>query len=310
VHRRRRWYEIEEVKTELELRHLRAFVAVVENGGHTRAARSLGVSQSTVSETLISLERNLGAELFRKGAKGVALTRSGEALLPHARRILALTSELVSQLASVTTQVKATLTVAAVESISTYVLPTRLAALQEKWPKVRVEVTTRVCSDIRDSVAAGRSDLGLVLEVDPGKRDDSVLTTARLVIFGAPAHPLAGRKAKTDALRRCDFYMSDAAGDYHQALRRHFEAAEVPQPRTQALGTVEGVKRSILAGGKALGLLPAHAVKQELAAGVLGEVRVSPPLPGLVLRAVLGPESGDSPLVEELVRSLRGLALG
>jgi DNA-binding transcriptional LysR family regulator len=261
---------------------------------------------------LISLERALGTELFRKGAKGqgAALTRSGEALLPYARRILALTGELAAQLAGVTSQVKATLAVAAVESISTYVLPPRLAALREKWPQVRVEVATRVCADIRESVAAGQSDVGLVLEVDAGKRHDSVLTTARLVIFGAPAHPLAGRKASAEELRRCDFYMSDAAGDYHQALRRHFDAAELPQPRTQALGTVEGVKRGILAGGAALGLLPAHAVRQELDAGVLVEVRVSPPLPGLVLRAVLGPESADSPLVAELVRSLRGLALG
>jgi DNA-binding transcriptional LysR family regulator len=300
------------VRTELELRHLRAFVTVVEAGGHTRAARSLGVSQSTVSETLISLERALGTELFRKEGKGkgVALTRAGEALLPHARRILALTGELAAELAGVTTEVKATLAVAAVESISTYVLPARLAALREKWPHVRVEVATRVCADIRESVAAGRSDLGLVLEVDAGKRDDSFLTTARLVILAAPSHPLAGRKVRADELRRCDFYMSDAAGDYHQALRRHFEAAELPQPRTQALGTVEGVKRGILAGGAALGLLPAHAVKQELDDGVLAEVRVSPPLPGLVLRAVLGPESADSPLVEELVRSLRGQALG
>jgi DNA-binding transcriptional LysR family regulator len=300
----------EAVKTDLELRHLRAFVAVVENGGHTRAARSLGVSQSTVSETLISLERILGTELFRKGAKGVALTRSGEAFLPYARRILALTSELAARLAAVASEVKATLSVAAVESISTYVLPPRLAELREKWPKVRVEVATRVCAEIRDSVAAGQSDLGLVLEVDGGQPDDSTLTRARLVIFGAPAHPLARRKASADELRRCDFYMSDAAGDYHQALRRHFEAAEVPQPRTQALGTVEGVKRGILAGGAALGLLPAHAVKQELASGVLAEVRASPPLPGLVLRALVGPESAGSPVVEELVRSLRGLALG
>jgi DNA-binding transcriptional LysR family regulator len=305
----------EEVKTELELRHLRVFVTVVETGGHTRAARSLGVSQSTVSETLIALERALGAELFRKGAKGkgVALTRSGEALLPHARRILAQTSELVAQLAGVSAEVKATLVVAAVESISTYVLPARLAELQKKWPGVRLEVATRVCAEIRDSVANGHCDLGLVLEVDDGQRDaDSVLTKARLVVFGAPAHPLAGvgRKASDDELRRCDFYMSDAAGDYHQALRRHFEAAELPQPRTQALGTVEGVKRGILAGGAALGLLPAHAVKQELAAGVLAEVRVSPALPGLVLRAILGPESAGSPVVEELLRGLRGLALG
>lgn len=299
------------VKTELELRHLRAFVTVVEAGGHTRAARSLGVSQSTVSETLIALERALGTELFRKGAKGVALTRSGEALLPHARRILAQTSELVAQLAGVSTDVKATLVIAAVESISTYVLPARLAELQKKWPGVRLEVATRVCADIRDRVANGQSDLGLLLEVDGEHRDGgSVLTKARLVVFGAPSHPLAGKKASDDDLRRCDFYMSDAAGDYHQALRRHFEAAGLPQPRTQALGTVEGVKRGILAGGNALGLLPAHAVKQELAAGVLAEVRVSPPLPGLVLRAMLGPESAGSPVVEELLRGLRGLALG
>src|SRR5262249_11508522 len=252
----------EEVKSELELRHLRAFVAVVDTGGHTRAARSLGVSQSTVSETLIALERALGTELFRKGAKGATLTRSGEAVLPYARRILALTSELVGHLASVTTEVKATLAVAAVESISTYVLPPRLAALREKWPSVRLEVATGVCTEIRESVAAGKSDLGLVLEGDAGQRDDSVLTTARLVIFGGPKHPLAGTKASADELRLCDFYMSDAAGDYHQALRHHFEAAQLPQPRTQALGTVEGVKRGILAGGAALGLLPAHAVKQ------------------------------------------------
>jgi DNA-binding transcriptional LysR family regulator len=296
------------VKTELELRHLRAFVTVVETGGHTRAARRLGVSQSTVSETLTALERTLGTELFRKSARGMTLTRSGEVLLPYARRILALASELVAQLAGVTTEVKATLVVAAVESISTYVLPARLAALRERWPKVRIEVTTRVCTEIRDSVAAGQSDLGLVLEVDAGQRDHSVLTKARLVICAAPSHPLTRRTALAEDLGRCDFYMSDAAGDYHHALRRHFETSELPQPRTQALGTVEGVKRGILAGGAALGLLPAHAVTQELAAGLLAEVRTSPPMPGLVLRAVQGPH-GDSPVVEELLRGLRGLVL-
>ena len=297
------------MRSELELRQLRAFVAVVETGSHTRAARSLAVSQSTVSETLTSLERSLGTELFRKGNRGMALTRSGEALLPYARRMLALASELVTQLAGVTTEVKATLVVAAVESISTYVLPPRLSALREKWPQVRMEVTTRVCTDIRASVAAGQSDLGLVLEVDAGQRDESVLTRARLLICAAPSHPLAGRTVPAEELGRCDFYMSDAAGDYHQALRRHFEAAELKQPRTQALGTVEGVKRGLLAPGSALGVLPAHAVARELAEGLLAEVRTSRPLPRLVLRAVLGPQSADSPLVGELLRGLRGLRL-
>ena len=69
------------MKTELELRHLRVFAAVVDAGTHTRAARALGMSQSTVSETLSALERTLGVALLLKGSKGaLALTPSGEVL--------------------------------------------------------------------------------------------------------------------------------------------------------------------------------------------------------------------------------------
>src|ERR1700675_704063 len=99
------------MKTELELRHLRVFVSVVELGAHARAARSLGISQSTVSETLSALERALGMPIFRKATKGSTLTPTGEALLPYARRMLALSSELVTELAKVSTSVSATLVV-------------------------------------------------------------------------------------------------------------------------------------------------------------------------------------------------------
>ena len=292
------------MKTELELRHLRVFMTVVETGAHTRAARSLGLSQSTVSETLAALERTLGTALFHKGRKGPALTPTGEALLPYARRILALTSELVTELATVSTQVSATLVVAAVESVSAYVLPSRLAALRARWPKARLEVLTATCAEIRDSVAAGKCDLGLTLEADRGLDDDSVLAEGRLVIFGPPSHPFARRTASPHELPRCDFYTSDASGDYHQMLRHYFEVAELPAPRTQSLGTVEGVKRGILAGGTALGLLPAHAVAQELRDAVLAEIVMTPALPKLVMRAVYA-QTPQSPMVDELVISLR-----
>ncbi len=297
------------MKTDLELRHLRVFVAVVDEGAHTRAARSLGISQSTVSETLTALERALGTAVFRKG-KGSGLTPSGEALLPYARRILALTGEVVTELARVSTEISATLVVAAVESLSAYVLPSHLAALRERWPKSRLEVVTGTCSEIRDSVAAGKSDLGLVLGDETGGDEASILARGRLVIFGSPTHALAHLCASPEELRRCDFYMSDAAGDYHRMLRQHFEAAQFPAPRTQACGTVEGVKRGILSGGTALGLLPAHAVAQELGSGVLAEVTVSPPLPRLAMRAVFSTGNTSSPLVDALIDGLRGSVLG
>jgi DNA-binding transcriptional LysR family regulator len=295
------------VKTELELRHLRVFAAVVDAGTHTRAARALGISQSTVSETLSALERAVGVELFRKSAKGApALTPSGEVLLGYARRMFALNSELAGALADASTRVKATLVVSAVESIGAYVLPSRLAALREHWPAVRVEVLTGSCSEIRERVGAGESDLGLVLEPETGSAGGPILAKARLLILGAPTHPLARRVAPADELRDCDFYMCDAGGNYHQALLHHFEAAGVPAPRMQAMGTIEGVKRGILSGGTALGLLPEHAVEPELRDGVLAEVRVSPALPCVVLRAVSAPGALDSPVVHDLIEALRG----
>jgi DNA-binding transcriptional LysR family regulator len=297
------------MKTELELRHLRVFVTVVELGAHARAARSLGISQSTVSETLSALERALGTAIFRKATKGSMLTPTGEALLPYARRMLALSSELVTELAKVSTSVSATLVVAAVESLSAYVLPAPLAAMRARWPKARLEVITGVCAEIRESVAAGKSDLGLILEAESGLEDSSILAKTRLVIFGSPAHRFANRNPSPDQLQRCDFYMSDAGGDYHQVLRQYFEAAQTPLPRMQALGTVEGVKRGILAGTDALGLLPAHAVEQELRDGVLAPVNVNPALRGLVMRALLSSGNASSPIVEDLLESLRGSQL-
>ena len=302
------------MKPELELRHLRVFLAVAELGGHTRAARSLGLSQSTVSETLSSLERAVGTALFRKAARGSMLTPTGEALVPRARNILALTGQLMTELARVSTDVNATLVVAAVESLNAYVLPARLAALRERWPKVHLEVITGTCEEIRESVEAGQSQLGLMLEGETHGRGDgqdaSILTTARLAVLAAPKHPLLRQRPSPDQLRRCDFLMSDPGGPYARLLEQYFQAAEVPLPRTQTLGNVEGVKRGLLAGGTALGLLPAHAVEQELEDGTLAEVDVRPRLPRLVLRSLIAPGAVDSPLVDDLIGSLRGLGLG
>lgn len=294
------------VKAEIELRHLRVFAAVVDAGTHTRAARELGLSQSTVSETLSALERALGVELFRKTSKGIALTASGEVLLSYARRMSALGAELVAALADASTEVKATLVVSAVESVSAYVLPSRLAVLRARWPAVRVEVITGSCAEIRERVAAGACDLGLVLEAESGPEAGEVLARARLLILASPAHPLARVRATPDQLRRSDFYMCDAAGHYHHALRQLFDAAQLPLPRMQAMGTIEGVKRAILAGGAALGLLPEHAVEAERRDGALAEVRVTPALPPVVLRAVLAPGTVPPPVVDDLLHSLRG----
>ncbi|MGW4563286.1 LysR family transcriptional regulator [Streptomyces sp. NPDC004561] len=85
--------------THLDPRLLRAFVAVAEELHFTRAAARLYVAQQALSRDVRRLERELGAELFVRTTRQVALTADGERLLPHARRVLAVQDDLLAAFA-------------------------------------------------------------------------------------------------------------------------------------------------------------------------------------------------------------------
>src|SRR6266851_4516242 len=72
----------------LELRHLRAFVAIADTGHYGRAAASLKLTQPAITQRIQVLERELGVQLFNRNAREVSLTPSGEALIEHARSLV------------------------------------------------------------------------------------------------------------------------------------------------------------------------------------------------------------------------------
>src|SRR4051794_8186842 len=73
----------------MELRHLRYFVAIAEEGSFTRAAERLWVAQPGLSTQIRRLESELGVQLFERHARGVDLTDAGELFLERASRALA-----------------------------------------------------------------------------------------------------------------------------------------------------------------------------------------------------------------------------
>src|SRR3954470_6288727 len=186
----------------LEVRHLRALVALVDSGSMTAAAQALGMAQSTVSEAMAALDRTLGtpAVARRRGARGHPLTPAGRALLPHARRVLAAVEDAQAAVAAVTREARASVDIVANESVSSYLLPDVLALLRERWPGTRFAVTVGACQAVRDGVARGRFDVGLLLateveetgpEVVAARQPGMLLAEVTLVLFGGGGHPLA-----------------------------------------------------------------------------------------------------------------------
>ncbi|BBK35366.1 transcriptional regulator [Allostella sp. ATCC 35155] len=124
----------------LELELLRAFLAVVEHGSFTRAARALHRTQSAVSMQVARLEARLGADLLDRGGGSVAPTPAGEALMGPARQMLRLESEAIGRVRDHAAAGRVRIGV--MEDYGTLVLPAMLAAFARAYPRIAITMET------------------------------------------------------------------------------------------------------------------------------------------------------------------------
>jgi DNA-binding transcriptional LysR family regulator len=157
----------------IDLKALRALVAVADLGSFRAAARSLGYTQSAVSHQVGTLERALEAELFiRPGGRGaVTLTPAGDVAYVRARRVLGEVETLGADVAALQRGEVQTLRVGVFQTATTELMPGALRALREQRPDVAVSL-----SEIRDHaltldrLATGDLDLAFIVNAEPDER--------------------------------------------------------------------------------------------------------------------------------------------
>lgn len=267
----------------MELRHLRYFVAVAEEGGFSRAARRLHVVQPTLSMQIRDLEDELGGALFERGARRTSLTTAGQAFLIEARQVLAQVerARTTARLAlnGETGSVRIGVAGAAVFG---GLLTSRIRVFCAAWPLVHVELRETGPERQRSAILAGELDVGY--SALPAPPDEPRLASARVssvsFVVALPAgHALAEHDTLT-ARHLADVelieYAAGASGDNAavEVARRIRPDQRLASSRYRA-DTTLGVL-ALVAAGVGLAVVPAGV---ELAG-----------VPGVVYRPLAEPD--------------------
>lgn len=188
---------------DLSIRQLQYVVAVADTLGFHKAAERCGVSQPTLSSQVQKLEEVLGLRVFERNRQRVFLTKGGEAVVAHARRILVDVEDLIATAGAAKDPFAGTLRIAVIPTIAPYLLPWVTPAIASAWPRLRVALVEEKTEDLLASLRYGVVDAGLLALVDGmDDLDHAVVREDPFVAALPKGHPLA--KKKTVALADLD----------------------------------------------------------------------------------------------------------
>jgi DNA-binding transcriptional LysR family regulator len=178
-----------------DLVDLQLFVAVADGGSITAGADRVHLALASASARIKGLEAALGAELVKRGRRGIEPTAAGESLLAHARIILHNVEAMRGDLAAYAGGAKASVYLLANTSGLSEHLPKALAVFLREHPDISVDVEERESADIAAAIATGAADLGFAAEhALPDHMERFAFSEDRLMLV-APRHgEFSGRR--------------------------------------------------------------------------------------------------------------------
>lgn len=177
---------------------LTTFLAVVETGSFTQAARETFVTQPAVSQQIRALEEKLGVKLFVRHGQRIHLTAEGEELWRHTKAILKTVEEAEFALKELSALKRGRLRIGATTYMA-YLLPPVLMEFKRRHPLVQVTVSFDNSAEVLRLVESGTVDLGFAGKIANASTGLGVVPihSERLALIAPPDHPLAGHAKVT-----------------------------------------------------------------------------------------------------------------
>ncbi|MBY4723732.1 MULTISPECIES: LysR family transcriptional regulator [Burkholderia] len=255
------------------LDQLRAFVAVVEAGSFSGAARRLGRAQSVVSYAVASLEAQLGMPLFERGRRRPQLTAAGEVVLADARRLDMLMGQLQAKTAGLRGGVEAELSLAVDVMFPLPKLVEGMQAFAEAFPTVALNLAIEALGGVMKLVLDGGCALGISGPIPnwPDAIDATSMGAIELLTVAAPMHPLG--------LRDMPIPLSEAREHTQIVLTDRSKVTDgqsfgIHATRTWKVADL-GAKHRLLLAGLGWGSMPMHLIEDDLQSGRLVPVQLA-----------------------------------
>ena len=246
----------------LELRHLRYFVAVAEEGSLTLAAeRRLHTAQPSLSRQIRDLEAEVGVQLLARSARGVALTDSGRVFLDHARLALVQVEAAIEAARRAAHPAKPTFALGFLTGQEMDWLPEAMRILREELPNIEVSVSSQYSPDLAQALLIGKLDLAFMRpEAQMPDLDYTVIVKEPLIVAMPSDHRLASQDtiALQEIAGEIFIGMSNTAPTLQVIIDEYLGRSGMDLRSAHRVDNL-AMAMSLIASTRGVALLPAYA---------------------------------------------------
>jgi DNA-binding transcriptional LysR family regulator len=255
----------------MEIRQLKAFLAIAEAKTFTAGARRVNVTQAAISMQIRQLEDEVGIQLFTRTPRRVIMTQAGEYLLVRARNILREHDSAVAEIAELAGAEYGRLRIGSASAMfATQQLPGIMNQLRGKYPNAELTVTSGTSQYLVDKIMHGEIDTAFIsLPVDNSNIATDLLFSDEIVAIAHPDHPLAGEKFVSAAtLAGENLILGERGGNTRRMIDEFFAAANVRPNVVMELSRQEAINQMV-ENNLGVGIAGAKTVAKEIKEGRL-----------------------------------------
>ncbi len=255
----------------MEIRQLRAFVAIAELGTFTAGALRVHVTQAAISMQIRQLENELGARLFIRAPRRVMLTEAGEHLLQRAHHILREHDAAVDEIAELAGAERGRLRIGTASAmVTTDVLPKLLRDVRKQHSGAEITVASGTSETLVQQILAGELDLAFVsLPVEARGINTERLSQDQLVAIASPRHKLAKqRTVSAYTLAGEKLILGERGGNTRRLIDQFFAQAGVTLHVSMELGRQAAIRRMV-EEDMGVGIVPLKSVSEAVEKGRL-----------------------------------------